>query len=167
MNPGDERLESALSQAAAETVAAVKVGLCFGKKVRLVLRGAFGIKQLFGGAGSRVSGTDGKTLEMTLSARLNISGQPMPELGMWFRGLRACRSQSVAVGPVTGNNVYIKQQNRRRFLPNLQHHRFWVGLNRFVRLRVSAKACAASTNVILTRSVRLRARGERRKSYVN
>ncbi|MGV8862382.1 50S ribosomal protein L28, partial [Pseudomonas sp.] len=31
-------------------------------------------------------------------------------------------------------------KTRRRFLPNLQHHRFWVeSENRFVRLRVSAK----------------------------
>ncbi|MFJ4608347.1 50S ribosomal protein L28, partial [Pseudomonas atacamensis] len=31
-------------------------------------------------------------------------------------------------------------KTRRRFLPNLQHHRFWVEEEkRFVRLRVSAK----------------------------
>jgi len=31
-------------------------------------------------------------------------------------------------------------KTRRRFLPNLQYHRFWVeSENRFVRLRVSAK----------------------------
>jgi large subunit ribosomal protein L28 len=30
--------------------------------------------------------------------------------------------------------------SRRRFLPNLQHHRFWVETEkRFVRLRVSTK----------------------------
>lgn len=44
-------------------------------------------------------------------------------------------------GPVTGNNVsHAHNKTRRRFLPNLQHHRFWVETeNRFVRLRLSAK----------------------------
>jgi large subunit ribosomal protein L28 len=42
---------------------------------------------------------------------------------------------------VTGNNIsHANNKTRRRFLPNLQHHRFWVeSENRFVRLRVSAK----------------------------
>ena len=41
----------------------------------------------------------------------------------------------------TGNNVsHANNKTRRRFLPNLQHHRFWVEEEkRFVRLRVSAK----------------------------
>jgi large subunit ribosomal protein L28 len=44
--------------------------------------------------------------------------------------------------PVTGNNVsHANNRTKRRFLPNLQHHRFWVeSENRFVRLRISAKA---------------------------
>ncbi|KZX74590.1 50S ribosomal protein L28, partial [Oleiphilus sp. HI0009] len=43
--------------------------------------------------------------------------------------------------PVTGNNVsHAKNTTRRRFLPNLQSHRFWVeSENRFVKLRVSTK----------------------------
>lgn len=43
--------------------------------------------------------------------------------------------------PVTGNNVsHAKNRTRRRFLPNLHTHRFWVeSENRFVKLRVSAK----------------------------
>ncbi len=43
--------------------------------------------------------------------------------------------------PVTGNNVsHANNRTRRRFEPNLHHHRFWVeSENRFVRLRVSAK----------------------------
>ncbi len=42
---------------------------------------------------------------------------------------------------VTGNNVsHAKNRTRRRFLPNLHTHRFWVeSENRFVKLRVSAK----------------------------
>ncbi|CAG8999703.1 MAG: 50S ribosomal protein L28 [Candidatus Celerinatantimonas neptuna] len=43
--------------------------------------------------------------------------------------------------PVVGNNVsHAKNRTRRRFLPNLQSHRFWVeSENRFVKLRLSAK----------------------------
>ena len=43
--------------------------------------------------------------------------------------------------PVTGNNVsHAKTRPRRRFLPNLHSHRFWVEAEkRFVTLRVSAK----------------------------
>ena len=44
--------------------------------------------------------------------------------------------------PVTGNNVsHANNRTKRRFLPNQQHHRFWVeSENRWVRLRVSTKA---------------------------
>ena len=43
-------------------------------------------------------------------------------------------------GPVTGNNVsHAHNKTRRRFLPNLHTHRFWVeSENRFVKLRVTA-----------------------------
>ena len=43
--------------------------------------------------------------------------------------------------PVTGNNVsHAMNHTRRRFLPNLQNHRFWVeSEKRFVKLRVSTK----------------------------
>lgn len=42
--------------------------------------------------------------------------------------------------PVTGNNVsHAKNRTKRRFLPNLHHHRFWVeSEKRFVTLRVSS-----------------------------
>ena len=52
---------------------------------------------------------------------------------------RVC--QVTGKGPVTGNNIsHANNKTRRRFLPNLQHHRFWVeSEKRFVRLRVSAK----------------------------
>jgi large subunit ribosomal protein L28 len=41
--------------------------------------------------------------------------------------------------PMTGNNVsHAHNRTRRRFLPNLHNHRFWVEKeNRFIRLRVS------------------------------
>ncbi len=43
--------------------------------------------------------------------------------------------------PVSGNNVsHAKNRTKRRFLPNLQSHRFWVqSENRFVKLKVSTK----------------------------
>ena len=43
--------------------------------------------------------------------------------------------------PVTGNNVsHAKNHTKRRFLPNLHIHRFWVeSEKRFVKLRLSAK----------------------------
>ena len=44
--------------------------------------------------------------------------------------------------PATGNNVsHAHNKTRRRFLPNLHTHRFWVEEEkRFVKLRVSQKA---------------------------
>ncbi|WP_066804233.1 50S ribosomal protein L28 [Moraxella oblonga] len=43
--------------------------------------------------------------------------------------------------PLVGNNVsHANNKTKRRFLPNLHNHRFWVeSENRFVRLRVSSK----------------------------
>lgn len=51
---------------------------------------------------------------------------------------RVC--QVTGKGPITGNNVsHANNKTRRRFLPNLHSHRFWVeSENRFVRLRVSS-----------------------------
>ncbi|PID45240.1 MAG: 50S ribosomal protein L28 [Proteobacteria bacterium] len=44
--------------------------------------------------------------------------------------------------PAVGNNVsHAKNRTRRRFLPNLHSHRFWVeSENRWVKLRLTAKA---------------------------
>lgn len=52
---------------------------------------------------------------------------------------RVC--QVTGKGPAVGNNVsHAHNKTRRRFLPNLQWHRFWVeSENRFVRLRVSTR----------------------------
>jgi len=43
--------------------------------------------------------------------------------------------------PVVGNNrSHANNATRRRFLPNLQTHRFWVeSEKRFVKLRISTK----------------------------
>ena len=42
--------------------------------------------------------------------------------------------------PLTGHNVsHANNKTKRRFMPNLHYHRFWVEAEkRFVRLRVSA-----------------------------
>ncbi len=41
--------------------------------------------------------------------------------------------------PMSGNNVsHAKNRTRRRFLPNLHYHRFWLEADkRYIRLRVS------------------------------
>jgi large subunit ribosomal protein L28 len=43
--------------------------------------------------------------------------------------------------PVSGNNVsHANNRTRRRFLPNLHSHKFWVeSENRWVKLRLSTK----------------------------
>ena len=43
--------------------------------------------------------------------------------------------------PMTGKNVsHANNKTRRRYLPNLHTHRFWVeSENRYVKLKVSAK----------------------------
>jgi len=52
---------------------------------------------------------------------------------------RVC--QVTGKAPMTGNNVsHAKNHTRRRFLPNLHTHRFWVDSEkRFVKLQVSTK----------------------------
>jgi large subunit ribosomal protein L28 len=49
--------------------------------------------------------------------------------------------QVTAKGPAVGNNVsHANNKTRRRFLPNLHTHRFWVeSLGRFIKLKVSAR----------------------------
>ena len=51
---------------------------------------------------------------------------------------RVC--QVTGKGPIPGNNVsHANNRTRRRFLPNLHTHRFWIeSQQRFVSLRVSA-----------------------------
>ena len=43
--------------------------------------------------------------------------------------------------PISGNNVsHANNKTRRRFLPNIQNHRFWVEEeNRFVSLKLTPK----------------------------
>ena len=73
---------------------------------------------------------------------------------------RVC--QVTGKGPVVGNKVSHSQiKTKRRFLPNLQHHRFWVeSEKRFVRLRVSTQGMRIiDKNGIDTILADMRARG--------
>jgi len=66
--------------------------------------------------------------------------------------------------PMSGNNVsHAKNRTRRRFLPNLHSHRFWVeSETRFVRLRLTSKGMRIidkkGIDVVLAE---MRARGEK------
>ncbi|CAB3730088.1 MULTISPECIES: 50S ribosomal protein L28 [Achromobacter] len=74
---------------------------------------------------------------------------------------RVC--QVTGKGPMVGNNVsHANNKTKRRFLPNLQSRRFWVeSENRWVRLRVSAKAIRTiDKNGIDAVLADMRARGE-------
>ncbi|WOX04079.1 50S ribosomal protein L28 [Microbulbifer pacificus] len=66
--------------------------------------------------------------------------------------------------PVTGNNVsHAKNRTKRRFVPNLQSHRFWVEAEkRFVKLRISTKGMRIiDKKGIDSVLAELRARGEK------
>ena len=66
--------------------------------------------------------------------------------------------------PKAGNNVsHANNKTKRRFLPNIQKRRFWVQEeNRFVRLKVSAKAIRIIDKLgITTILAKLRAQGEK------
>ena len=66
--------------------------------------------------------------------------------------------------PVSGNNVsHAKNHTKRRFLPNLHKHRFWLeSEKRFVRLKVSAKGMRIIDKFGIEKVVDdLRARGEK------
>ena len=75
---------------------------------------------------------------------------------------RVC--QVTGKSPMSGNNVsHAKNRRRRRFLPNLHTHRFWVAAEkRFVSLRVSSNGMRIidkrGIDVVLGE---LRARGEK------
>ena len=66
--------------------------------------------------------------------------------------------------PVSGNNVSLAHNNtRRRFLPNLHCHRFWVeSEKRWVKLRISSKGMRIiDKQGIDTVLAGIRARGEK------
>jgi large subunit ribosomal protein L28 len=66
--------------------------------------------------------------------------------------------------PMAGNNVsHANNKTKRRFLPNLQNHRFWSeGENRWISLRVTNAALRTIDKKGIDAVVaELRARGEK------
>lgn len=66
--------------------------------------------------------------------------------------------------PQAGNNVsHAINKTRRRFLPNLHYHRFWIEKEqRFVKLRVSSKGMRIIDKLGIERVLEdIRARGEK------
>jgi large subunit ribosomal protein L28 len=75
---------------------------------------------------------------------------------------RVC--QVTGKGPTTGNNVsHANNKTRRRWLPNLHTHRFWLeGEKRFVSLRVSSKGMRTIDKLGIEAVVEeIRARGDK------
>jgi len=75
---------------------------------------------------------------------------------------RVC--QVTGKGPMSGNNVsHAHNKTRRRFLPNIHAHRFWVASeNRWVKLRVSSHGMRIiDKKGIDTVLAEMRARGEK------
>jgi large subunit ribosomal protein L28 len=66
--------------------------------------------------------------------------------------------------PISGNNVsHSNIKSKRRFLPNLHNHRFWVeSENRWVKLRISTKGLRIIDKKGIDNVLKdLRARGEK------
>jgi large subunit ribosomal protein L28 len=66
--------------------------------------------------------------------------------------------------PTTGNNVsHANNKTKRRFLPNIQHHRYWVEEeNRFVSLKLTPRGMRIIDKLgIKTVLDKLRAKGEK------
>jgi large subunit ribosomal protein L28 len=66
--------------------------------------------------------------------------------------------------PSVGNNVsHANNKTKRRFLPNLHKHRFWLeSERRFVRLRVSSAGMRTIDKIGLEKVIAdLRAKGEK------
>ena len=75
---------------------------------------------------------------------------------------RVC--QVTGKSPMSGNNVsHAHNKTRRRFLPNLHSHRFWVeSEKRFVKLRVSTHGMRIIDNKGIDVVLKdIRARGEK------
>ena len=66
--------------------------------------------------------------------------------------------------PMVGNTVsHANNKNKRRFLPNIREHRFWVeSENRFVKLKVSTHGMRIIDNKGIDAVLQeIRARGEK------
>ncbi|MBK7598534.1 MAG: 50S ribosomal protein L28 [Acidobacteria bacterium] len=76
----------------------------------------------------------------------------------------AKRCQVTGKKPMTGNNVsHANNKTKRRFEPNLQHHRFWVpSENRWVRLRLTTRGIKTIDKLGIDKVLaNIRARGEK------
>jgi large subunit ribosomal protein L28 len=74
---------------------------------------------------------------------------------------RVC--QITGKAPMSGNNVsHANNKTRRRFLPNLHWHRYWVeSENRFVKLRVSTRGMRTIDKIGIDAALaQLREKGE-------
>ena len=82
-----------------------------------------------------------------------------------FTGIPMSRvCQVTGKRPITGNNVsHSNIKSKRRFLPNLHSHRFWVeSENRWVKLRISTKGLRIIDKKGIDTVLKdLRARGEK------
>ena len=82
---------------------------------------------------------------------------------IWSNNMsRVC--QVTGKRPISGNNVsHANNKTRRRFLPNIQSHRFWVEEeNRFVSLKISTKAMRIIDKLGIKAVLdKLRAKGEK------
>ena len=75
---------------------------------------------------------------------------------------RVC--QVTGKGPISGNTVsHANNRSKRRFLPNLHSHRFWLEAeNRYVKLRVSSHGMRIIDKIgIETVLATLRAKGSK------
>ena len=66
--------------------------------------------------------------------------------------------------PMSGNNVsHAHNKTRRRFLPNIHSHRFWLeGEQRYVKLKVSSKGMRIIDKLGIEKVIaNLRKRGEK------
>ncbi|HBI21334.1 MAG TPA: 50S ribosomal protein L28 [Legionella sp.] len=66
--------------------------------------------------------------------------------------------------PITGNNVsHANNKTKRRFIPNIQHHRYWLEEeNRFVSLKLTPRGMRTIDKLGLKAVLdKLRAKGEK------
>jgi large subunit ribosomal protein L28 len=66
--------------------------------------------------------------------------------------------------PISGNNVsHANNKSKRRFLPNIQHHRYWLEEeNRFVSLKLTPRGMRTIDKVGLKAVIdMIRAKGEK------
>lgn len=66
--------------------------------------------------------------------------------------------------PITGNNVsHANNKTKRRFLPNIQHHRYWLEEeNRFISLKLTPRGMRTVDKLGLKAVLdKLRAKGEK------